>query len=549
MLRLIPFLGLLFLTLPTTLFAWGGGHDLIGQLLGEYLPQEIQARLSDENRRQLVTWSHYPDLPLKEPAEFAEIIGPEDTQFLQKYGMKNSMWLHSNVGTAASLAALIRALREENGTKIAFYISETSHAIADKGALNHTPMNMVLQCTFLKNLAMIPFDHVKNVRIRPCDLSDCGPKALERIRDGLKTYKPRVLGKNFGELLEFVALSEVDLAEMASNVEGAVTYESGDQKREDEFVRLGLFQMRLLLDVYWTAWTLADSGADETIPADWQKNASAQIAERVERCDARNDAVFRELYTTPQNPTRNVSVGLLLEPVSVFGPSASLSFGGRLWTAAAGRTLRDAGYKIVPLNLPTVEKQGVPAPNEVNILFLCAGPCRISETLAENLKKYLADGGKLIWVGGSDPRGVTGELAGCLRKRGDSEVPISSKWALQNEEELPKMRFTWDGPFRELPFQDPFGFRINPNINGFGKPLCLWSIDLKNPTIQPLAWLDNGTEKFCVAARCRNVIWIPEYFLFPFTISRDEEFGYPPEMRLDSFGGMVVQKAVELLEK
>ena len=63
-------------------------------------------------------------------------------------------------------------------------------------------MNMVLQCTFQKNLAMIPFDHVKNVRIRPCDLSDCGPKALERIREGLETYKPRVLGKNFGELLE-----------------------------------------------------------------------------------------------------------------------------------------------------------------------------------------------------------------------------------------------------------------------------------------------------------------------------------------------------------
>jgi len=545
----IFFISLFFAVLPGSILAWGGGHNLIGQLLGEFLPPEIQNQLGDENRQQLVDWAHYPDLPLKEPAEFAEIIGLADTEFLQSHGMKNSMWLHSNDGVAASLAAMIRSLQTKDGTKTAFYISESSHAIADKGALNHTPMNMVLQCTFQKGLAVIPFDHVKNVRIRSNDLSACGPKALARIREGLKDYKPRVLGKNFGELLELVALSEVDSAEMAANVEGAVAYESDDQKREDEFVRLGLFQMRLLLDVYWTVWTLAESGADETIPADWQKNANARIAERVKLCDARNDAVFRELYTTPQTPTRNVTVGLLLEPVAVFGPSAQLSFGGRLWTAAAGRTLRDDGYKIVPLNLPTVEAQGLPAPGEVNILFVCAGPCRISESLAEHLKKYVTDGGKLIWVGGSDPRGVTGKLAECLRKHGDSEVPVSSKWALQNEEELPKMRFTWDGPFRELPFQDPFGFRINPNINGFGKPLCQWSIDLQDPAIQPLAWLENGSEKFCVTARCGNVVWLPEYFLFPFTISRDDEFGYPPEMRLDSFGAMVVKKSVNVLNE
>lgn len=544
---LILFLLVLF---PQITFGWGEGHDLLGKLLKDYLPKEIMEILSEEDQNNLVHWSHYPDLPIKTMEQIKEIVGFRDVEFLKAQGLKNSMAFHGNQGQNASLVLLIQAFREKNGKKASFYISELSHSFGDEGALNHTPMNNILQCIVYKNLAPIPFSHLKNVRLNPSDLGGCGKTILAKIKNDLKTYKPQCWTTDFAEFIYLSQLTECDSGVLSSEVEEAISYSSDRRIREEEFARLGIYQMRLLLDLFWTAWSIAKTDQKIEVPKDWENNLNRRMEDRLKECNAKNDSVFRELYTTDQKPTRKERIGLLLEPYSLFGGiGTKLSFAGRLITAGSGRVLRDIGFEIVPLNYPTVEENGLPSPDQMEILLLCSGRCRIPLVMEDHLRSWLQKGGKMIWIGGDDPRSITGSLGKALHRRSNHELPVSSKWSLQNEDILDQMKISFEGPFKVALGSKEYRFHTNPNINGFGKAYCPVSIDTNDPDIKPLVWLDNGKEKICISAEANGIIWIPEYLLFPYTISPDTSIGYFPTMRLDSFGSPLVREAAFLLTK
>ncbi|MDO5581981.1 MAG: hypothetical protein Q4G69_12700 [Planctomycetia bacterium] len=542
------------LLFPKTGYSWGGGHDFITQMLADNIPENLQNFFNDENRKQFVQWSHYPDVPYKSPADIEKIVGKRDVDLMVKHGLKNSGWMHSNWGQVCSLAGLVLAFRENNSQCAAFYISELSHSISDEGALNHTPMNNFLECIVVKGLAPIPYSQLKDVKLYPNDLGSCGPIAKKIIDEKIKKYQPKILAKNFPDFLYSIMLTEGDAGAMASNVEEAVTYAKDPQIHLEGQVRIGTWQIELLLDMIETARYLGSTSCAVEIPKNFESTLHKMVQEDIQKFDIKNDSYCRDLFDkSKESAGRPVQIGLLLEPYSYWSHQyQTLSFLGALLTSGSGRVLWDAGYGIIPLNLQTVLKNGLPKCEDVPLLVLSSGHFRNSKILADHLRKYLAEGGKILWIGGDDPVQLTNPIANHLKKRADNEIPTSTKWSLQNEDVLDKMVISFDGPMKITMGSAGYKFYKNPNINGFAKPRCQYSIDLSNGNdpnqkIDPLAWLDNGKEKFCIAAGTKKIVWLPEYLVSPYTLSQDDKIGYFPQMRLDSFGRSVVLAAVRYL--
>ena len=86
--------------------------------------------------------------------------------------------------------------------------------------------------------------------------------------------------------------------------------------------------------------------------------------------------------------------------------------------------------------------------------------------------------------------------------------------------------------------------RRDANGDGYAKPACAQEI-LPGPGIEPLAYLDNGRARFCVAARKGNVTWLPVYLLSPFLFSDDTSLDFGA-LRLDAFAAPLLLQVVEM---
>jgi len=88
-----------------------------------------------------------------------------------------------------------------------------------------------------------------------------------------------------------------------------------------------------------------------------------------------------------------------------------------------------------------------------------------------------------------------------------------------------------------------YPLRRDANSDGWSKPACAQEVRLADG-IEPIAYLDNGSDRFCVAARRGNVTWLPIYMLSPFLFSDDTSLDFG-SLRLDSFAERVLMAALE----
>ena len=63
-------------------------------------------------------------------------------------------------------------------------------------------------------------------------------------------------------------------------------------------------------------------------------------------------------------------------------------------------------------------------------------------------------------------------------------------------------------------------------------------------SVVPFVTLDNGKDRFAVAARRGNVVWLSEYLLMPFVWSEDTTLDWNA-MRLDSFAAEILMDAMK----
>ncbi|MBG88529.1 MAG: hypothetical protein CMO80_16735 [Verrucomicrobiales bacterium] len=157
-----PFVSFLIMILAvlgsaTPLFAWGPGHDDVNRIALARLPGEIKALLSPEDRKAFVADSHAPDdfTPWAEyERKKGRAIDPRDLATLADHNLKTPYALHSAKGQAVNFILLHRALKDRDGSRIAFWGACLAHTLADEAACNHDPLIHYLTYAFTSGYGM-----------------------------------------------------------------------------------------------------------------------------------------------------------------------------------------------------------------------------------------------------------------------------------------------------------------------------------------------------------------------------------------------------------
>lgn len=524
------------------LFAWDVEHDEVAQLTGEFLPKEIKATFDSDDFARLIAYCHYPDMMewgekgkprrYRTLDETGAIVGEADKETLRSQGFSNSGWLHRERARAVCLALMAKAFKTGNHRNASFYLSVLTHAVSDESALNHPP---ILQFVQYSRFAGVDYairkveQGAKNVFGFRSD-----GHVVHRARQLLKDFRPELPAKTFGEAMDALVAHCVEEGYYAGCKEGVISF-GPLPEAEEALAQLVALQVRAILTYAWTAWALKD---EWTLPdADFDVRISKRIRAANDALDPSAQSVFKGVFDASRNPPNpKATVGVVCEPYAMFSITR-LSYVGRMLSASAARTLRDNGYAVRAIALRDLAK-GLPSPKEMPCLFIDLGRNALMKGQPAVIRAYRDAGGRIIAVGGDDKSNVTGFVP-FLVPRKDNEVPVSSKWAIQNVEECKRMAVVFKG------IRHPV--KHNPNIDGFCKPYAMNSIAAAAP-VQPIAALDNGHGTFTVAAKHGNVVWLSEYLLMPFVWSDDTSANWE-EMRLDSFASKVLLDAVESLSR
>jgi len=508
--------------------AWDVEHDEIVQLTAESLPSEIRAFFTFDDFDVLLANCHYPDwIEWAMPdgshrshtlEEMEEVVGSEDAEALRQQGIRESINFHGARNRTVLLTMLARSFGRGDHTRAAFYLSLLSHVVSDIAALNHPPL---LQFVKYSRFSGVEYPSRK---VEAGAKNDFGFRSdghiVYLVRGRMKGYVPQVLAKDWPSSLMAFAVDEVRQGAFAAEKEGLVAF-APQPEAEKSLVDLVEMQVRALVNVAATAWRFRSPSA--AFPAkDFDEAFALASQQAAARIDPARQAVFAEVFDlslNPPNPKGVVTV--VCEPYGYLA-CQSLSYVGRMIVASSARTLRDVGYAVRGVSLASVEKDGLPSPSEAGIVLVSLGPGSVTDRAACAFADYRSRGGRLIVLGGYDPKDITG-LRDSLERLPDDEVPVSSQWGIRNETVWSGMSVTFAG--RMYPFVR------NPNIDGYCKPYGSYVFKAE-ADVEPLLVLDNGRARRVAGARKGNVTWLPEYALMPFVLSSSKTADWKA-LRLD----------------
>ena len=526
-------------------WGWDVEHDEVAQLTGEFLPAEIRRTMDFDDFGILMANCHFPDMT-EWPAEdgkrrfhtveeLAAGMGADHARALVDAGYRNGNWFHTPKGRAALMSALARCFAAGEHAHAAFCILVLTHAISDESALNHPPL-----------LGFFKYSRLPGVDFAMRKVEDGAKNVFGFRSDGhvvhltrakLRGSMPAAPSGSFEDALLALGVKvAVEQAAFAAEIEGRIAF-GGQAEAEESLADLVATQVRTIEDVVWTCWTHRSPTA--ALPdAAFERRFTEAAWAAARRLDPARQFVFDGVFDAARNPASPKSlVGVVCEAYArAYG---RLSFPGRILTAACARTLRAQGHAVRGLAYWNLAEKGFPDPAEVPCVLMCiggsgylsAGP---DASFAAAARAYRMKGGRLVVVGGEDVRDVTG-FAATMRRRGNAEVPASSAWHRADAGEARKMALVAAKGLPRLA-GGRFPLRRDPNFDGFCKPVCR----METPAGEPLLMLDNGTSSFPVAVRKDNVVWLPEYALFPYLFVADDP-GLPlPALTLDGFGAKLL---------
>ena len=516
-------------------WAWDVEHDVVAELTARHLPEPIRSRMGFDEALTIVEYCHFPDMTEESPRRFHDLddlealVGAEDRAIIVARGF-HEMWLHTEVGKATVMSLLARAFGRGDFRRAAFYISVLTHAVSDESALNHpTILNFIQYCGYqgVSFGARKVEPGAKNVfGFR----SDGG--VVRRVRDRLRGYEPSVpAGVGFRACQLELCSRVVAESAYAAEKEVSIAFAKGGGA-EDALADLVAMQVRAILDIVMTCWT--HRAPDAVLPYDdFRDRFDRRTADLVRDLDPGRQAVFADLYDASLDPAApKATVALVCESLGLRATGAQ-SYAGRLTLAAAGRTLRRLGYAVKPCNLRTLRSGGLSVA-ETPVLVMTAGNEPPPAEAAAALIGYRRAGGRLVYicgqnptsaheraargvplvVGHGDPMDITG-FGPLLVDRRSEELPVSPDWQQTGACADWRRMVVEVGAVRQP-------LRRDANEGGHAKPVCAEEIR-PGDGVQPLAYLDNGTSRFCVAASRGNVVWLPVYLLSPFLFSDETE--------------------------
>jgi hypothetical protein len=539
----------MFACFASAVFAWDVEHDEVAQLTGEFLPKEVKATFDFDDFAILMANCHFPDMtewPCENGQrrfhtfkELASHVGEENARAFASAGFTNSNWFHTPKGRATLMTMLARAFGSGDHASAAFCISVLTHAVSDEGALNHPPL---LGFFRYSNLPGIDFTMrkveggAKNVFGFRSD-----GHVVHLVRERMKDYRPRVPAGSFEDAALALGVEvAVNHCALTGEIEGAIAF-APQPEAERALVDLVHRQVCTLEDIVWMCWT--HRSRDVALPgADFDRTFRARANEVMRKIDPRRQFVFAGIFDESLNPANPKStVGIVCDAYA--REFVTISFPGRILSAAAGRTLRANGYAIKGLAYWEVAK-GFPDPSSVPVVLVCIGGAGYmcpgaDPSFAAAAKEYRRKGGKLIVVGGEDKQDITG-FAATMKRRDNKDVPVSSSWHRTEAADARSMALIATGLAPRLG-KGRYPFYRDPNFDGFCKPVCR----METPVGEKLLELDNGRERFPVAVRKDGVVWLPEYALMPYFFVKDDPKLPLDALTLDDFGSKVLLDAVE----
>lgn len=522
----------LLVCMALSVFGWGAGHEDHVRLVLQYLPSEISEQWNPEQRKNLEqVWSHFPDSirKLEDNRKFVDSIPPEDLSFLRDAGFRIQYHFHNPNGQAAAFYLLVKAFREKRAESSALYAGILLHSLADAAAVNHGPL--------IHHYTYTQYQHVRKplnpVRL---DLSWMrkNPELRTMIAERLRKMEVQPSRKTLSEAFSSLLDSSEEAAGFMCSVEHKLAGEPSESM--EAMADLAVCQTRDGVRWIVQAWNLANAGIPLNCGAEMfsAKGQLAAAAESRRRARTPRDPALDGIYDGLFVPVEDPAIGVVCEATSVMG-SARLGFGARFLSAVCARSLRTLGWRIRMISLDSLQTP-LPGPEKLPVLLVCSSGA-LPKFAERTIRQYTKSGGRLIFIGGKDDSNLTGMQSLFIRKS-DSEVPVTSKYGKGNEELFRKMTVIRHSDRKSFRFKD------NPNCPaGWNKPFSNIAIR-RDGSLTPLFDLENGTERFCIAASNGTAVWIPQYLLMPFLFSEETGMNDWVHPELDSFGTEVLKIAL-----
>lgn len=539
---------LLALALPSLVFGWGAGHDQVNELAVEMLRGVLPA----ESAANVIRWSHTPDdfTPWEKLERFR--VPPEDLQRLAAHKLTTAYSSHSAKGQAVTFILLVNAFRHQDPQRIAFWSACLLHTLADEAACNHDPL---IHC------ATYAYAGAYRLKMGPgvgLDFSAVArsPADRERVRRLAGAVAPSPLSDEPNEALLDVMLSGVKsnafMTRRGTVIAGSFAMGAGAERLDaarTALAELGVHGACRGRDVITAAKEFARREIvpelTPAIEAEFQKRKAAFVAAR----PLSDDSLYAELLEA-QAPGDRAAVGVLVEP-SISMNEARFSFGAKVIVAGAARALQLAGVPFRLVDVRCLERTGALNRQTTPVLFVCAGPLRLGEPAKEALAKYLADGGRFLWIGG-EHGGILGKLSESLVPIAPADAPIAVRYG-QDTPVAHKATFHFLGGLQETLGAGPYRFVHNPNTKaGWQIPRCRYQIKPADGVVVlaemrlaagavPVAgaWMDRqGTAK---------AIFIPEYLVAPYVLSEEDRVEDLSRPVLDQVGRQILSASLRLL--
>lgn len=514
-------------------WAWGGaGHIVHADLTLRCLPTEIRDFWTRDQQEELKkVWAESPDSnqAVAEDPRVATRLPPDDLKFLREAGIKTYYQFHHSISKSLCIYLLAKRFREKNPKAAMVYAGILCHSSADPAAFNHGSLIHIYTYSRYKHIK-----HAFDSSLLDLGYAKKSPLLQKMLQQKLGKFTQKPSGKSLRETLADAYLSRIGAAALLSSLEQKAV--SPMPQPIKALADVATYQTHESTRWITDAWAFAASDTMLDLPPSFfkLKQGTAQFCKSEKESapprDPAKDSVYDGLFV----PTSEPAIGIICEPTAIMD-AARLGFRSRFSSACTARTLRKAGQSIRMLNFETLEQEKL-SPQTYPVLILHA---MVPFPKTRLIRDYLDRGGKLIYIGGRGDAGLTG-MGDSFVTRKNEEIPVSSKYGIANEKTWQRMKLIRLADRKVFPLMD------NPNTPaGWAKPFCNISIRPARG-IHPLFDLDNGTERFCVAAvnPKKNAVWLPFYLLDPFLLTADDHMEDWAHPELDSLGREVILSAL-----
>ncbi|MBR0192748.1 MAG: hypothetical protein IJQ31_11870 [Thermoguttaceae bacterium] len=543
----------LSLHLPSTLFAWGGGHDLVAQQVAKFLPEPWCSKLAEDPAlmRQFLADAHYPD-----SMEDLELTrwGEADLKILTDRGMKNRYGFHQISNVCLAFQLLVDAIRNEDEPRVFLLTALISHTLADQTSFNHEPLTHYATYTLgNEGLGIFPSGNL--------DLSWVGSKAgtrkvWEDFCAQAAAEEPAIYG--VPEVWNVICRAEwagYDYAEYGAKVASLAwavaqpgDYPQLEREMAEAFTASGLFSVRLTLNLFRSAVELAKTGEPVVWSGkitDYYPDFQNDFVAYVQARPAEKDGFCVPFLPKAGEPTAEFQI---LYDSTGHWAAGFFSPGDRIFACMIAGTLRKNGKSAQLLDVRKFNADGVPEPEKVRCVIVPAQVFHsFSGTSAEAFLKQLADwreaGGRILWVGNSIPAEVYPEGSRALDWIPEKDCyavpayPVPLEQILDAGIGIPREK-SWK--FQRVPAGKAGWFW--PSGRTFVKA------DAPEEIRPAVEFLFPDGRRSVIGFTAPKFGFVPTYALSPYYFTEEKPVFWPLDLKLDSAGEEILLELIRRLE-